>query len=114
MKALLLAGALLMSGAAIAQTAPAPTPPEDPAATPPEDAVADEPMAPTASYPPPAAEPAPMPAPAPAAPPAPPPAAGQPQIVWQQPMVTPPPPPKDKYPVCSKTVKDSCRNPGGR
>ncbi|NJC34052.1 hypothetical protein GGR88_001526 [Sphingomonas jejuensis] len=26
----------------------------------------------------------------------------------------PPPPPRDDYPVCSRTVQDSCRNPGGR
>ncbi len=63
------------------------------------------------------AAPAPMaPQGAPMAPPAPmagAPMAGQ-QVQFAPPQMTPPPAAKESYPVCSRTVKDSCRNPGGK
>jgi hypothetical protein len=66
------------------------------------------------------AQPAPTdPAPADAAPvadpAAPPPAATPAPIMTMGPLAPPPAPaPKESYPRCSKTVKDSCINPGGK
>jgi hypothetical protein len=67
--------------------------------------------APDASMPPP---PPPPPSAYNAAPTAAPPAAGPPQVVMgpPQPMVQATPAPPAEYPVCSREVKDACRNPG--
>ncbi|UZK66202.1 hypothetical protein [Sphingomonas sp. M1-B02] len=35
-------------------------------------------------------------------------------VVFQPGNATPPPPAQESYPVCSRTVRDQCRNPGGR
>jgi hypothetical protein len=35
-------------------------------------------------------------------------------VTFGQPTVTPPTPAPATYPVCSKTVKDGCRNRGGK
>jgi hypothetical protein len=35
-------------------------------------------------------------------------------VTFGQPTVTPPTPAPAEYPVCSKTVKDGCRNRGGK
>jgi hypothetical protein len=35
-------------------------------------------------------------------------------VTFGQPTVTPPTPAPSEYPVCSKTVKDGCRNRGGK
>ncbi|MGU3390182.1 hypothetical protein [Sphingomonas sp. M1A8_2b] len=114
MKSILLAAAALLATPVIAQTTPAPadpaaqTAPADPAMqAPPAD-----PAAPAAPADP-AAAPAADPAAAPAAPMAAP-APGGARIVFGQPTVTPPTPAPAEYPVCSKTVKDGCRNRGGK
>lgn len=125
MKTVAFMAALLMGSAAVAQTTPpttpapdatmqpgtttAPTPPADnmtPPPAPDAPAAPADPMATTAA-------PAPMAPPAPPAPMAGAPMAGQ-QIQFAPPQMTPPPPAKDSYPVCTRTLKDGCRNPGGR
>lgn len=121
MKSILLAAAALLATPVIAQTTPAPADPAmqaapaDPAmqAAPADPAMQTAPAAP--------ADPA-MAAPADpamAAPPAAPmgaapmaPAAGR--VTFGQPTVTPPTPAPAEYPLCSKTVKDACRNRGGK
>ena len=110
MKTILLAAAAFLATPVIAQT----TPPADPAAqTAPADPAAQ--ITPTDAAP---ADPAAAAAPADqAAPPAAPmapaaPAAGG--VTFGQPTVTPPTPAPATYPVCSKTVKDGCRNRGGK
>ena len=35
-------------------------------------------------------------------------------VTFAPPSTTPPPAAQQNYPVCSRTVKDSCRNPGGK
>jgi hypothetical protein len=35
-------------------------------------------------------------------------------IVFGQPTVTPPTPAPAEYPTCSRTVKDGCKNRGGK
>ena len=50
----------------------------------------------------------------PAAPMAAAPMAGAGRVTFGQPTVTPPTPAPAEYPVCSKTVKDGCRNRGGK
>ncbi len=115
MKSILLAAAALLASPVIAQT----TPPADPAAqTAPADpamqtAPADQaaPAAPAAPADQAMAAPA-DPAAAPAAPMAAPAPAGG--VTFGQPTVTPPTPAPATYPVCSKTVKDGCRNRGGK
>ena len=108
MKSILLAAAALLASPVIAQT----TPPADPAAqTAPADpamqmAPADQatPADPAAPADPAMAAPAaPMAAPAPTG-----------GMTFGQPTVTPPTPAPAEYPVCSKTVKDGCRNRGGK
>jgi hypothetical protein len=42
------------------------------------------------------------------------PMAGSPAVQFAPPAATPAPAPKDSYPVCSRTVRDGCRNPGGK
>ncbi|MES3151453.1 hypothetical protein [Sphingomonas faeni] len=112
MKSILLAAAALLASPVIAQTTPpadpaAQTAPADPAMqTAPADqaapaAPADQAMAAPAD--PAAAPAAPMAAPAPAG-----------GVTFGQPTVTPPTPAPATYPVCSKTVKDGCRNRGGK
>ena len=88
MKSILFAAAALLASPVIAQT----TPPADPAA---QTAPADQAA--------PADPAAPMAAPAPAG-----------GVTFGQPTVTPPTPAPATYPVCSKTVKDGCRNRGGK
>jgi hypothetical protein len=95
MKSILLAAAALLASPVLAQTAPQTMPPADPAA---QTAPADPAMAP----PPPAAPQAPMAAP------------GGANIVFGQPTVTPPTPAPAEYPTCSRTVKDGCKNRGGK
>ncbi|MEG3169855.1 hypothetical protein U1737_16815 [Sphingomonas sp. LB3N6] len=112
MKTILLAAAALLASPVIAQTTPpadpaaqtapadpamqsAPADPADPAmAAPADPAMADPAMAAPA---------APMAAPGPAG-----------GVTFGQPTVTPPTPAPAEYPVCSKTVKDGCRNRGGK
>ena len=113
MKSILFAAAALLASPVIAKTAPADpaaqTAPADPAAqAAPADQAAPAPVDPAAAAPADAAAP---PA-APMAPPAPPAGAGK--VVFGQPTVTPPTPAPADYPVCSKTVKDGCRNRGGK
>lgn len=116
MKSILLAAAALLATPVLAQTAPQTMPPADPAA---QTAPADPAMAPPAADPaapadpamaPPAADPA-MAPPPPAAPMA---APGGANIVFGQPTVTPPTPAPAEYPTCSRTVKDGCKNRGGK
>ena len=118
MKSILLAAAALLATPVIAQTAPQTMPPADPAAqTAPAEPMAPPPPAePAAPADPamaadPAAPAAPMAPPAPAAPMA---APGGANIVFGQPTVTPPTPAPAEYPTCSRTVKDGCKNRGGK
>ena len=125
MKSILLAAAALLATPVIAQTTPpadpaAQTAPADPAMqtapadqTAPTDpaAPADQAMpAPADSAMAPPADPAANPAPMAGAPMAP----GAARVTFGQPTVTPPTPAPAEYPVCSKTVKDGCRNRGGK
>ncbi|BCA62225.1 hypothetical protein HMP09_1459 [Sphingomonas sp. HMP9] len=109
MKSILLAAAALLASPVIAQTTPpadpaAQTAPADPAMqAPPADAAAPADPAMAAPADPAAAPAAPMAAPAPAG-----------GVTFGQPTVTPPTPAPAEYPVCSKTVKDGCRNRGGK
>jgi hypothetical protein len=121
MKSILLAAAALLATPVIAQTAPQTMPPADPAAqTAPAEPMAPPPPAdPAAPADPamaadPAAPAAPMAPPAPAAPAAPMAAPGGANIVFGQPTVTPPTPAPAEYPTCSRTVKDGCKNRGGK
>jgi len=133
MKSILLAAAALLATPVIAQTAPQTMPPADPAAQtapaepmappPPADpaapadpAMAADPAAPAdpAMAADPAAPAAPMAPPAPPAPAAPMAAPGGANIVFGQPTVTPPTPAPAEYPTCSRTVKDGCKNRGGK
>jgi hypothetical protein len=109
MKSILLAAAALLASPVIAQT----TPPADPTAqtAPADPAMQTAPADPAAQADPAMAAPA-DPAAAPAAPMAPPAPAGG--VTFGQPTVTPPTPAPATYPVCSKTVKDGCRNRGGK
>ncbi|MEG3165152.1 hypothetical protein U1701_11155 [Sphingomonas sp. PB2P19] len=117
MKTILLAAAAFLATPVVAQTTPAPadpamqTAPADPAAqaAPADPAMQTAPAAPADPAMAPAADPAAPPA-APMAPPAP--AAGG--VTFGQPTVTPPTPAPAEYPLCSKTVKDGCRNRGGK
>ena len=121
MKSILLAAAALLASPVIAQT----TPPADPAAltaptdpamqtAPADQAAPADPAAPAAPADPAMAAPA-DPAAAPAAPMAGAPMApGAGRVTFGQPTVTPPTPAPAEYPVCSKTVKDGCRNRGGK
>ena len=121
MKTVAFMAALLIGSAAVAQTTPPTMPPADStmqpgspmAPTPPADTMTPPPapmtpMAPDANAP--MAPPAPMAA----APMANAPMAGSPQITFAAPQMTPPPPAPESYPVCSRTVTDGCRNPGGK
>ncbi len=108
MKSILLAAAALLASPVIAQTTPpadpaAQTAPADPAmqTAPADQAARADPAAPADSAM--AAPAAPMAAPAPAG-----------GVTFGQPTVTPPTPAPAEYPVCSKTVKDGCRNRGGK
>lgn len=109
MKLLALAAALTLSGAAVAQTT-TPAPGGDPMQSAPMDQTAPPttdgtaPMTPDA----PAADPYTS-APAPTAAPN---TTGP--ITFAPPATNPPPAAQQDYPVCSKTVKDGCRNPGGK
>lgn len=128
MKSIMLASAAMLSfttviaGVAVAQETPASmsqppagdmTPPADPAATPPpaDPATAADPNAaqPTGAVP---ADPGMVPAPAgvPNDPAAPVGSSSNPVTVGGN--MTPPPAEAKDYPVCSKTVQDSCINPG--
>ena len=90
--------ALSVSPGAIAQDAP--PPPDAPSAPPP---APEAPVSPAdATMPAPAAEQPPMPE-------SPPPAAAEP-VIQSQPMPAPMSAMDKDYPVCSKTVTDSCRN----
>ncbi|RZM35128.1 MAG: hypothetical protein EOP67_13405 [Sphingomonas sp.] len=118
MKSILLAAAALLASPVIAQTTPpadpaAQTAPADPAmqTAPADQAAPADPAAPAAPADQAMAAPA-DPAAAPAAPMAPPAPAGG--VTFGQPTVTPPTPAPAEYPVCSKTVKDGCRNRGGK
>jgi hypothetical protein len=113
MKSILLAAVAFLATPVIAQTTPpadpaAQTAPADPAASaaPADQAAPADPAAATSGQTDPAAAPA-----APMAPPAPAAAGG---VVFGQPSVTPPTPAPASYPVCSRTVKDGCRNRGGK
>ena len=94
-------------------TAPAPsdqtTPPDSATTSAPADQAA--PADPATPADPAMAAPA-DPAGPPAAPMTAPAAAGN--VTFGSPVVTPPTPAPAEYPMCSKTVKDSCRNRGGR
>ena len=115
MKSILLAAAALLATPVIAQTAPAPadpamqTAPADPAmqAAPADPAMQTAPADPAMPAPPADPAAAPMAPPAPMAAPS----GG---VTFGQPTVTPPTPAPAEYPVCSKTVKDGCRNRGGK
>lgn len=126
MKSMIFAASLLMSGAAIAQTTPTPPAPGAP--------MTGGQMTPPPASPDPMMDPAAPPAPgtpmAPGAPMAPgtpmtpdtsmaqpgPMQSGMQQgtVQFAPPMTAPAPAPRDDYPVCSRTVTDSCRNPGSR
>jgi hypothetical protein len=124
MKSILLAAAALLATPVIAQTAPQTMPPADPAAQtapaepmappPPADPAAPADPAMAADPAAPAAPMAPPPPAAPAAPMAPMAAPGGANIVFGQPTVTPPTPAPAEYPTCSRTVKDGCKNRGGK
>ncbi|MCW2338776.1 hypothetical protein M2337_003036 [Sphingobium sp. B2D3A] len=47
-------------------------------------------------------------------PPPPPPGGGQVEMMPQRPVEQTAPQPPAEYPVCSRTVKDGCKNPGGQ
>ena len=122
MKSILLAAAALLASPVLAQTAPQTMPPADPAA---QTAPADPAMAPPAADPAAPADPAmaadpaapadpAMAPPPPAAPQAPMAAPGGANIVFGQPTVTPLTPAPAEYPTCSRTVKDGCKNRGGK
>ncbi len=124
MKSILLAAAALLATPVIAQTAPQTMPPADPAAQtapaepmappPPADPAAPADPAMAADPAAPAAPMAPPPPAAPAAPMAPMAAPGGANIVFGKPTVTPPTPAPAEYPTCSRTVKDGCKNRGGK
>ena len=109
---LMLIAALAFAAPAVAQETPAPAdsampaPAADPAQAQPADAPADAPADPAATTAMPAADAA-----APAAAPA---ASPTPNMVMGPLASDPAPAPKASYPRCSKTVKDSCINPGGK
>ena len=121
MKSILLAAAALLASPVIAQTTPpadpaAQTAPADPAmqTAPADQAAPADPAAPAAPADQAMAAPA-DPAAAPVAPMAGAPMApGAGRVTFGQPTVTPPTPAPATYPVCSKTVKDGCRNRGGK
>lgn len=124
MKLIALAVALTMSGAAVAQTTdtsagqtvpPASGMNTDTTGTTTAPGTPTDPNAPTSTLDPNASAPAPMDPNASAQPSttmASPSSTGP--IRFAPPTTSPPPAAQSEYPVCSRTVTDSCRNPGGR